>query len=232
MSLLHFFIPHEMRRHLKRRFLNIQDVQSRLQNLKDAGFTPRGIVDGGAFRGEWIESAWKVWPAPALMLEPQASEQAVLREVAKRTRGTEVVECALGEKNGRVRFVSEGSNSRIVENDEAAEVPLLRLDQILDERPSFHPDLVKLDLQGSELRALEGAGSHLGRFEVILCEISVIRIGPVPIFREVDAFLAARGFVFYDVIPQYYRPRDGALWQMDVFYVREDSPLLASTSWD
>jgi FkbM family methyltransferase len=149
--------------------------------------------------------------APALMLEPQATEQAVLNQVAKRTPGTDVVACALGAENGSVRFVSEGTNSRIAGDDEGTVVPLRRLDAILDEHPSFYPDLVKLDLQGNELRALEGAGSHLSRFEVLVLEVSVIRIGPVPVFREVDAFMAARGFVFYDAIPQYYRPRDCAL---------------------
>ncbi len=213
-------LPHETRQHLKRRFLSIEDVQSRLENLKRAGFNPRGIIDGGAYRGEWSAGAWKVWPAPAPMVEPQASEQAVLREVAKRISGTEVVAYALGAENGSVRFVSEGTNSRIAGDDEGTAVPLSRLDAILDERPSFHPDLVKLDLQGNELTALEGAGNHLSRFEVLVLEVSVIGIGPVPVFREVDVFMAARGFVFYDAIPQYYRPRDGALWQMDAFYVR------------
>ena len=65
-----------------------------------------------------------------------------------------------------------------------------------------------------------------------MLEVSVIRIGPVPVFREVDAFMAGQSSVFYDVIPQYYRPRDAALWQMDAFYVREDPPLIASISWD
>jgi FkbM family methyltransferase len=166
------------------------------------------------------------------MVEPQCSGQGVLREVSKRKAGSEVVAFALGAESGSVRFVSEGTNSRIAGDDEATAVPLRRLDAILDERPSFHPDLVKLDLQGNELGALEGAGSHLSRFEVLVLEVSVIRIGPVPVFREVDAFMAARGFVFYDAIPQYYRPRDGALWQMDALYVREDSPLLVFTSWD
>src|ERR1019366_8538169 len=47
-----------------------------------------------------------------------------------------------------------------------------------------------------------------------------------------DPFMEARGYRLYDVLPQYYRPRDGALYQMDVFYVRNDSALIASRSWD
>jgi len=39
------------------------------------------------------------------------------------------------------------------------------------------------------------------------------------------------GFRLYDVVPQYYRPKDGALWQMDVFYVATHSPLVPSRDW-
>jgi hypothetical protein len=44
--------------------------------------------------------------------------------------------------------------------------------------------------------------------------------------------MEARAYRLYDVLPQYYRPLDGALWQMDVFYVRHDSALVASRRWD
>jgi hypothetical protein len=71
----------------------------------------------------------------------------------------------------------------------------------------------------------------LANIEVLLLEISVLRIGDVPVFREVDRQLEALGFRMYDVIPQYYRPLDNALWQVDAFYVRETSPLIASRAW-
>ena len=90
---------------------------------------------------------------------------------------------------------------------------------------------MKLDLQGHELPALKGATNILKQFEVVLLEVSVIRIGDVPSFSEVDQFMISQGFRVYDVIPQYYRPLDGALWQMDVFFVRNDSALVASREW-
>ena len=83
-----------------------------------------------------------------------------------------------------------------------------------------------------ELDALAGTERHLKQFEVILLEVSVLRIGHVPIFADVAQHMEARGYRIYDVLPQYYRPRDGALWQMDVFYVRNDSALVASRSWN
>jgi len=110
-------------------------------------------------------------------------------------------------------------------------VPSTTLAAILADRPEFSPNLLKLDLQGHELQATRGAGDDLQRFEVIISEMSVIPIGGVPAFAEVNLFLEEQGFQFYDVLPQYDRPLDGALWQLDAFYVRRGSPLIASTAW-
>lgn len=68
----------------------------------------------------------------------------------------------------------------------------------------------------------------LAQVEVILIEVSLIKIGEVPIFSEVDQFMEQLGFKIYDIVPQYYRPKDGALWQVDAFYVAKHSPLVAS----
>ena len=81
------------------------------------------------------------------------------------------------------------------------------------------------------MSSLAGAVECLKKFEVIILEVSVLRIGDVPLFSEVDSYMQSRDYRLYDVLPTYYRPLDGALWQMDVFYVRTDSELLASRQW-
>jgi hypothetical protein len=40
------------------------------------------------------------------------------------------------------------------------------------------------------------------------------------------------GYRLYDFLPMYYRPLDNALWQGDAFFVRNDSQLVSSLSWD
>jgi FkbM family methyltransferase len=226
------FLPRPVRQQLKRKLFAVQDVQTRLENLKKAGFCPRGFIDSGAFRGEWANTAWGVWRAPAILVEPQGAQRAILERIVGKVPGSEVITAALGAEDGTALFTSEATNSRLSQDGTGTRVQIFRLETLLAQRPSFSPDLVKLDLQGHELQALQGAGKQLARFEVILLEISLIRIGPVPVFHEVEEFMASRGFIFYDVVPQYYRPRDGALWQMDAFYVRNDSLLVSSTSWD
>jgi hypothetical protein len=82
------------------------------------------------------------------------------------------------------------------------------------------------------MEALDGASRHLPQFEVIVLEASLIRIGDVPVFAEIQHYMEKRDYRLYDVLPQYYRPLDGALWQVDVFYARRDSPLVSSRNWD
>lgn len=235
MKSLKDLLPHDLRQHWKRRLFQQRDVESRLENLQKAGFSPRGMIDGGAYEGSYTKSFWKVWEVPTLLVEPQPSKKTILQRVAARISGSKVITAALGASVGSVTMALDETNSRIVDARDTADtvmLPCQTLSGILKANPDFKPDFVKLDLQGNELKALEGAGSYLKRFEVIQLEVSVIRIGSVPIFNEVETFMSANGFRFYDVVPQYYRPRDGALWQMDVMYVRNDSPLLESNSWD
>lgn len=227
-------LPYRWRKSLKRHLCAVQDMNTRLANLRRAGFAPTGAIDGGAYRGDWTRAFWHVYPmVPVLLVEPQERQFIQLQRLARNVPGLEVISVALWIKNGFAQFRLSGSGSRITSDtgQNTVQVETKTLARILHERPTFTPNLLKLDLQGYELQALEGLEGSLGRFEVIILEISILRIGNVPIFHEVDTWMETHQLRLYDLIPQYYRPRDGALWQIDAFYVRHDSALLASRSW-
>jgi FkbM family methyltransferase len=226
---------HTLRQRIKRKLFVVQDMTARLKNLRRAGFHPTGVIDGGAYQGDWTLEVWAVWPAvQCAIVEPLQARQTELQAYAQRVRGSFVVPKALAASDGIARFSLNETNSGIVEQFTAGntiDVCCTTLNTLLNEHPSFNPNFLKLDLQGHELPALKGAGKRLQQFEVILLEVSVIRIGEVPSFSEMDQFMISQGFRVYDVIPQYYRPLDGALWQMDVFFVRNDSLLVSSREW-
>lgn len=213
-----------------------KDLATRLANLRSAGFQPTGLVDGGAYQGDWTRQFWNIWPGrPSLLIEPLPAQRQILETLAATTPGSKVISKAIGRSTCEVRFRLEETNSGIAAPDSSNHtitIPCTTLDVILSESSSANPNLMKLDLQGFELEALAGCERHFLQFEIIILEVSTLRIGDVPIFSEVDKFMVGHGYRVYDLLPQYYRPRDGALWQMDVFYVREDSLLIASRSWD
>ena len=63
-------------------------------------------------------------------------------------------------------------------------------------------DIVKLDVQGAELRALEGASKVLESAKLVHLEVSFVPIyRDCPLFSEVDAFMTKRGFRRHALYP-------------------------------
>lgn len=236
LSLLKRSLPRAWKRRLKIA-MGFHDMGTRLANLRRAGFSCTGAVDVGAYVGDWGGMAHSVWGCPVLAVEPNPEPLPALRRAAA-SMPMIIEPVALSDSAGQLRFHLDDTNSRLASPSGEAEpagpsmeVQVVRLDELLDRHPAFQPNLLKADVQGFELQVLRGAGTQLHRFEVIVLEVSIIRIGPVPVFQEVVAFMDERGYRLYDFLPMYYRPLDGALWQGDAFFVRNDSPLVASLAW-
>lgn len=159
------WFPHEFRQQLKRSLFAHQDMNTRLLNLRRAGFSPSGVVDGGAYQGDWTRTFWSMWPdCPSLMIEPLPAQLPILNSVAIKVRGSSVVSKAIGRERGEVPFHLGETNSGIVANGQregTITVACTTLDDVLDEIHGFKPSLLKLDLQGHELEALAGAERHL-----------------------------------------------------------------------
>ena len=49
--------------------------------------------------------------------------------------------------------------------------------------------------------------------------------------RNIRDFLGREGFRAYDIGGLMRRPRDRALWQLDIVFVRDGSPLVSSASY-
>lgn len=231
-------VPREWKRRLRER-LGAVTLSGRLQNLRRAGFLPRTIVDAGAFRGEWTSEVLGIYPeADFLLIEPQASVRRRLEELTARRRNLHLRTCLLGREPGEIKMLVEGSNSRVMPADwqppagavwESHRVETLA--SALEAAGLDGCDFLKLDLQGHELEALAGAGALFGSIEVIMTEVSWLRIGDVPLVHEVIADFVAHGYLPYDSLGHNYRRRDRALWQTDMIFVRADSALVASRSW-
>lgn len=196
------------------------------------GLSPATLIDVGAFEGEWSALAKSIWPSSSLvMIEPNEQKQSLLQ--ARAAQLDAQLRCALlGAEDGRyVEFYVMESGSSVLEersplsrNVERRE--LRTLDSVVGDIRA--PALLKIDAQGYELEILKGASGLIPRLDAVLLEVAIIEINKgAPLLHEVVAFMKALGFVTYDIAEIHRRPLDKALNQVDVLFVREQSPLIA-----
>jgi len=107
-----------------------------------------------------------------------------------------------------------------------------RLDDLLTLTGAI--DFIKLDIQGSELMALENAKSTLATVGVVQCEVEFVELyQDQPLFADVDKFLRSQGFCFLKfayLAGRPYKPLDSTsnsnnaisqtLWA-DAIYVKD-----------
>ncbi len=149
------------------------------------------------------------------------------------------VECALlgASATEAVKFYEQDSASSALPEGAKSEqlfvnLPMRTLDELTQGTVFETPELIKLDVQGFELEVLKGGKTALSGAEAVLLEVNLIPVYEgAPLLQEVVDFMSAEGFRAYDIAGMIRRPRDGALWQTDMVFVRYDSPLISSSSY-
>uniref|UniRef100_Q07SL9 Methyltransferase FkbM family n=1 Tax=Rhodopseudomonas palustris (strain BisA53) TaxID=316055 RepID=Q07SL9_RHOP5 len=200
--------------------------------LSCSGFSPGGIIDVGAYRGDWSLMARSIFQAPILMIEAQKEKSLSLQQAARKAGNASYEIGLLSENAGEtVTFhVMETGSSMYPENSNASRISELLKTTTLDDVVRKHqelkrPFLLKLDVQGAELDILSGATESLDRVEVIQLEVALMPYNSgAPDFADVVAFMKVRGFLFFDVCG-YVKPNPPFLSQMDALFVQRNSAL-------
>ena len=116
------------------------------------------FVDGGAFDGQ-TSLAFRKWAkgkyANIWAFEPEGEMAVKCRELLKNFQNVSIINKGLWKEAGCVSFQSDGVLSTVSEHsDKGNKIPVAALDEVLkDKRVTF----IKLDVEGSELEALQGA---------------------------------------------------------------------------
>ena len=196
----------------------------------------RTVIDVGASDGRWSRAARKILPpAHYFMVEARPEHEPGLAKTAADPDFSYRI-CAAGNRDGEIHFDAtdlwggQASDTAYDRNDII--VPVRRLDGLAAEHALQGPFALKLDTHGYELQIFEGAREILAQARLLIVECYNFRLTPQSLLaHEMCAWLGERGFRCIDLCDPLYRPRDGALWQMDLFFVPSSDPVFATNSY-
>ena len=207
-----------------------------------AHFAPRfqvaTVVDVGASNGCWTEMALRHWPeARYLLIEAQRDpHEPALRALQARRPQVDYVLAAAGGRLGTVHFdasdafAGRASDAPVAGRDIV--VPVTTIDHEVAARGLPGPYLVKLDTHGYEVEILRGAGRVLAEASLLVVEAYNFTLCEGALrFPELCAHLEPLGFRPVGLVDAMYRPKDGALWQLDLVFARADRPEFRSNEY-
>lgn len=184
-----------------------------LYDLRDNGLRPKVIYDIGACVLHWTNEARQVWPAAEFIpFEAMKEVDFLYREAGFKNFASG---CLLSDTIEEIEFYENlehpGGNSMYRENEELSPLASVlfpdnkkvkrktnTLDEIVKINQLPLPDLIKMDIQGAELKALKGAVETLKSCNHLILELQHkdYNLG-APKSQEVIKYLESIGFVLH-----------------------------------
>jgi FkbM family methyltransferase len=160
-----------------------------------------------------------------------------LRELDASDPRMHAVLAAAGDHVGDTHFIANDPFGGAATAEPSGEydivVPMTTVDTEVERLGLAGPYLLKLDTHGFEVPILEGAASTLGETILLVIEVYNFELRPSALrFHELVDYLERRGFRVIDLAGVAWRPRDRALWQMDLVFLRDDQPEFDSSKYE
>jgi FkbM family methyltransferase len=201
--------------------------------LGEKGFAPRNIVDVGANRGNWTRRAISFFPtAHYTLIEPQ---EHLKSEVADLGNKVTWISAGVGEVSGTFPFTlaARDDSSSFVPGITAGpcvQVPMVTLNEIAD-RIGAVPEMVKIDAEGFDLKAISGASNLCGKTEIFFAECSILcpdlENTALALLQKMDA----HGYRLADITDINRTTRNGVLWLCEFAFVRNESTLFLQETY-
>lgn len=195
------------------------------------------IIDIGASSGIWSKMAMKHYPkAEYLLIEAQPVHEQALIAFTREYPNTRYALSAAGETHGQIYFDAgdpySGQASYTPYPKNNITVPVVTVDDEVNRLKLKGPFLLKLDTHGFEVPIFKGAMQTLKETDVVVVECYNFKLSPeCLLFHEMCAFLDQLGFRCVDLADPMWRPYDQSFWQMDLIFIKKDSPEFAYSNY-
>ncbi len=207
------------------------------------GLEPATVIDLGAHRGQFSLLIRAMFPnARVLAVEPQHEAAQTLRTIFAGDDYLRLIQVAIAPESGeRPLHLSHRRDSSSLlpigplqtqafpgTGESGTEtVRTARLAEVLAARDILAPALLKLDVQGFELAALQGCAELLDYMEWIYCECSFVELYEgQALLPEVADYLAGHGFIESGRFNLVQHPALGPV-QADVLFEKAGPEMLA-----
>jgi FkbM family methyltransferase len=197
----------------------------RLRFYKNKGVNFKNVLDIGACNGSWSLLVKSIFPETSiLMVEANNDKEQILKKV-----GNYKIALLSSEAGKEVNYYKSVSgdtsgNSIYLENTNYKFIPERRITTTLKliAPKDVDYDLIKMDVQGSELDIIKGGLDIIKKSKFLLLELQISEYNKdAPMLSEVLFFLKKINFDLVDIFDLLYSPT-GSLIQIDGFFVNRD----------
>jgi FkbM family methyltransferase len=213
-------------------------MEGGLFRCKQRGIVVNSVFDVGASDGRWSEICMRQYPeATYQLIEAQKPHEPKLEAFKALHPNADFILAAASNTSGEVYFDDSDLMSGLASNEPigaaSKKLKAVAIDDLVRDRNLKPPYLVKLDTHGFEIPILEGARETLKQANLVIIETYNFKLRPgAPMYHEMVAYMASIGFSSIEVVDLMQRKRDGALWQMDTFFIpttREEFKVVSFT---
>ncbi len=197
------------------------------------------IFDIGASDGSSIIDFKKLFPDSKIFsFEPFPGSYQNLAAVSQQFKGSWHFEMALSDQDGLINFFvnkSKATNSIFSPKttnsfidahaifEKKIQVKSKMLDTFLEENRILEIDILKIDVQGGELKVFQGAKKTLENklIKIIYTEIWFLEgYDRQPLFHDIASYLASYGYFPFGIYNMHYRNDGHFLWGDAIFYLK------------
>ncbi|HWL69263.1 MAG TPA: FkbM family methyltransferase, partial [Geminicoccus sp.] len=198
------------------------------------------LVCLGSGKGDDALSFVEHWPgARVLLIDMDESFRPVWDGLAKKLPGLVGEVAALAEHDGEIGMLKTDRTGGIAlegaTDPDAKKIRSVRLDTLIAQHALPPPYFLKFDTHGAELPILAGAEQTLRQTAILMMECYNFKLGFAGgrnlTFDEMSLHLKGLGLRPADLCDPLWRPGDGLLWQIHLFFLRADHPCFASSSY-